>query len=141
MNYVKYWTDFPQVFDAQVSKTAALHSFGLPGANGKTPILERSANFSNTTVPNSYYLENGSYLRCKQLQLGYAVPVNSLKRVGIDRLRIYVQVANLFTITKYSGIDPELSTSDFNNNTNFGIDFGNYPANQRNYNVGVQLGF
>ena len=141
MNYVKYWTDFPQVFDAQVSKTAALHSFGLPGANGKTPILERSANFSNTTVPNSYYLENGSYLRCKQLQLGYAVPVNSLKRVGIDRLRIYVQVANLFTITKYSGIDPELSTSDFNNNTNFGIDFGNYPANQRNYNIGVQLGF
>jgi hypothetical protein len=40
-NYVKYWTDFPQVFDAAVSKTAALNSFGLPAANGKTPILER----------------------------------------------------------------------------------------------------
>ena len=140
-NYVKYWTDFPQVFDAAVSKTAALHSFGLPGANGKTPILERSANSANTTVFNSYYLENGSYLRCKQLSLGYSLPPSLLKRVGVDRFRIYVQVANLFTITKYSGLDPELQTSDLNNNTNFGIDFGNYPGNQKNYNVGVQLGF
>jgi TonB-linked SusC/RagA family outer membrane protein len=139
-NYVKYWTDFPQVFDAAVSKTAALQSFGLPGANGKTPILERSANSANTTVFNSYYLESGSYLRCKQLQIGYALPASMLKRVGIDRLRIYVQAANLFTITKYSGLDPELQTSDLNNNTNFGIDFGNYP-NQKNFNVGIQLGF
>jgi TonB-linked SusC/RagA family outer membrane protein len=141
INYVKYWTDFPQVFDAAMSKDAALHSFGLPGANGKTPILERSANFSNTTQFNSYYMENGSYLRCKQLQIGYSIPSTVLRRAGIDRFRIYVQAANLFTITKYSGLDPELTTSDLNNNTNFGIDFGNYPANQKNYNVGVQVVF
>lgn len=141
INYVKYWTDFPQVFDAAMSKDAALHSFGLPGANGKTPILERGANFSNTTVFNSYYLEDGSYLRCKQLQIGFTLPSDKLSRIGIDRLRIYVQAANLFTITKYSGLDPELQTSDINNNTNFGIDLGNYPSNQKSYNVGVNLGF
>lgn len=141
INYVKYWTDFPQVFDAAMSKDAALHSFGMPGANGRTPILERSANFSNTTVFNSYYMENGSYLRCKQMQIGYTLPASALSRFGIDRLRIYVQAANLFTITKYTGLDPELQTSDLNNNTNFGIDFGNYPANQKNYNIGVSLGF
>ena len=141
INYVKYWTDFPQVFDAAMSKDAALHSFGLPGANGKTPILERSANFSNTTVFNSYYMENGSYLRCKQLQIGYSLPATLLQRFHVDRLRIYIQAANLFTITKYSGLDPELQGSDLNNNTNFGIDFGNYPANQKNYNVGISLGF
>ena len=140
-NYVKYWTDFPQVFDAAVSKRAALNSFGEPNANGKTPILERSANFSNTTVFNSYYLEKGSYLRMKQIQLGYTISPKLLNRIGVDRFRVYVQVANLFTITKYSGLDPELQTSDLNDNTNFGIDFGNYPANQKNYNIGVQLGF
>jgi TonB-dependent starch-binding outer membrane protein SusC len=140
-NYVKYWTDFPQVFDAAISNRAALQSFGEPGANGKTPILERSANSSNSTVFNSYYIESGSYFRCKQLQIGYTFPASMIGKAGISRLRIYVQAANLFTITKYDGLDPELQTSDPNNNTNFGIDFGNYPANQRNYNVGVQLGF
>ena len=141
INYVKYWTDFPQVFDAALSNSAALHSFGMPGANGKTPILERSANFSNSTQFNSYYMENGSYLRCKQMQIGYSIPSPVLKRVGIDRFRVYIQAANLFTITKYSGLDPELTTSKATDNTNFGIDFGNYPANQKNYNVGVQLNF
>jgi TonB-linked SusC/RagA family outer membrane protein len=140
-NYVKYWTDFPQVFDAAVSKTAALQSFGLPGANGKTPILERSANSANTTVFNSYYIENGSYFRCKQIQVGYVIPPNLLSKIGVDRFRIYFQIANLFTITKYSGLDPQLQTSDPNNNSNFGIDFGNYPANEKNYNLGVQLSF
>jgi TonB-linked SusC/RagA family outer membrane protein len=141
LNFVKYWTDFPQVFDAAMSNSAALHSFGMPGANGKTPMLERSANFSNSQQFNSYYMENGSYLRCKQMQLGYSIPSAVLKRAGIDRFRVYIQAANLFTITKYTGLDPELTTSNANDNTNFGIDFGNYPANQKNYNVGVQLNF
>ena len=141
INYVKYWTDFPQVFDAAMSKDAALHSFGLPGANGKTPILERSANFSNTTVFNSYYMENGSYLRCKQLQIGYTLPQGILHHVGIERLRVYLQAANLFTITKYTGLDPELQSSNVNDNTNFGIDLGNYPSNQKTYNVGINLTF
>ncbi|MXV50875.1 SusC/RagA family TonB-linked outer membrane protein [Pedobacter sp. HMF7647] len=141
INYVKYWTDFPQVFDAAMSKDAAVHSFGMPEANGKTPILERSANFSNTTVFNSYYMEDGSYLRCKQIQVGYTIPSTVMKKVGIDRFRVYLQAANLFTITKYSGLDPELQTSNVNDNTNFGIDFGNYPGNQKTFNIGVNVGF
>jgi hypothetical protein len=141
INYIKYWTDFPQVFSAAMSNNAALHSWGLPGANGKTPILTTQANFSNTTVFNSYYMENGSYLRCKQLQIGYTVPSAALQRIGVNKFRIYVQSANLFTITKYTGLDPELQTSNFNDNTNFGIDFGNYPNNQRSYLVGASLNF
>lgn len=141
INYIKYWTDFPQVFGAAMSNDAALHSFGLPGANGKTPILTTQANFSNTTVFNSYYMENGSYLRCKQLQIGYTVPSATLQKLGVNKFRIYVQSANLFTITKYSGLDPELQTSNFNDNTNFGIDFGNYPNNQRSFLVGASLNF
>jgi TonB-linked SusC/RagA family outer membrane protein len=141
INYVRYWTDFPQVWDAAMSKDAALHSFGLPGWNGKTPILERGGTFSTTDQFSSYYMESGSYFRCKQLQLGYTLPVSKIKPFGLDRFRIYVQVANLFTISKYTGPDPELQTSDLNDNTNFGIDLGNYPANMRNYNLGVQVNF
>jgi hypothetical protein len=61
--------------------------------------------------------------------------------VGIDKLRIYLQGANLFTITKYSGLDPELQGSNLQDQTNFGIDLGNYPANQKNYNVGLDVTF
>jgi hypothetical protein len=71
------------------------------------------------------------------LILGYTVPVTNLRRLGISRLRVYVQAANLFTITNYTGLDPELGGG----NTAFGIDYGNYPNNQKNFNVGVNLTF
>jgi TonB-linked SusC/RagA family outer membrane protein len=141
INYVKYWTDFPQVFRGNVSKDAVYNSWTPSNLNAKVPILETNGNFSNSGVFNSYYLENGSYLRCKSLSIGYTIAPSILKNIGVDKLRVYLQAANLFTITKYTGLDPELQGSDLGNNTNFGIDFGNYPANQKNYNVGVSLTF
>ncbi len=141
INYVRYWTDFPQVFEGAVSKDAVNNSWTPQNTGAKVPILERSANFSNTTQFNSYYMENGSFLKLKSLVLGYTIPPASLKRFGIDRLRMYVQASNLFQITKYTGLDPELTGSDLSNNSNFGIDFGNYPANQKMYTIGVNLSF
>ena len=141
VNYVKYWTDFPQVFLGNVSKDAVYNSWSTTNTNAKVPMLVKSANFSNTTVFNSYYIEKGSYLRCKSMVLGYTLPNSDIKRVGIEKVRVYVQAANLFTITKYTGLDPELQGSDLNNNTNFGIDFGNYPANQKQFNIGVNVAF
>jgi TonB-linked SusC/RagA family outer membrane protein len=141
INYVRYWTDFPQVFDGAVSKDAVYNSWTPTNLNAKVPRLERTANFSNTTQYNSYYLENGSFLRCKSMVLGYSLPSARLKKFGIDRFRLYIQAANLFTVTKYTGLDPELTGSDLKDNTNFGIDFGNYPANQKNYLVGVNISF
>jgi hypothetical protein len=75
------------------------------------------------------------------MQIGYSLPSSLLSKIRVDRFRIYVQAANLFQITKYTGLDPELQSSDNNNNTNFGIDFGNYPANQQTWLVGVNLSF
>jgi hypothetical protein len=75
------------------------------------------------------------------MQIGYTIAPASLNKVGIDRLRIYVQALNLFTVTKYTGLDPELQGSDLNDNRSFGVDFGNYPANQKSYLVGVSLSF
>ena len=74
------------------------------------------------------------------MQLGYTIPANRLSRVRIERLRIYVQAVNLFTITKYTGLDPELQSSDINNTVGFGIDQGNYP-HTRGFLVGVNLNF
>jgi TonB-linked SusC/RagA family outer membrane protein len=141
INFVRYWTDFPQVFDGAISKDAANNSWTPERPNAKVPRLERGANFSTTTQFNSYYLENGSFLRCKSMVLGYNLPSAKLKKIGIERFRFYIQAANLFTITKYTGLDPELTGSDLRDNTNFGIDFGNYPSNQKNYLVGVNLSF
>ncbi|MEO7120194.1 MAG: TonB-dependent receptor [Ginsengibacter sp.] len=158
INYVKYWTDFPQVFQGAVSKDAVDNAARLVNASGQPtnykdpsahvantgatiPLLETSANFSNTTTFNSFYAEDGSYLRMKTLVLGYTVPIKTLSRYKIESVRVYVQASNLFTITKYSGLDPELPTSDLNNNTNFGIDLGNYPANQKFYSVGLNVSF
>jgi hypothetical protein len=99
------------------------------------PLLERSSNFSNATAFNSYSMEDASFLRCKTLTLGYTFPQTGLRNLHIERLRIYAQVLNLFTITKFTGLDPELPGS----NTLFGIAGGNYPNNQKNYTIGVNL--
>lgn len=170
INYVRFWSDFPQAWDGAISKDAVYNSIKLvdqsgnptplyipdpsdpnkriinPNANvanpgAKVPVLERSANFSTTNNFSSYYMENGSFLRCKSVLIGYTLPFKELKRIGIEKLRIYVQATNLFTITKYTGLDPELSGSNLGDNTNFGIDFGNYPANQKGINIGVNLTF
>ena len=176
INYVRYWNDFPAVFDGAVSKDAVYNSARLVDAQGNpaslfipdpadtnpdptkrkkiinaaarvanpdatVPVLERSANASNSLEFSSYYMEDGSFLKMRSLILGYTLPSARLSRLGIEKLRIYIQGANLFTATKYKGIDPELINSDINNNTNFGIDFGNYPNNQKNYNIGINLTF
>jgi TonB-linked SusC/RagA family outer membrane protein len=141
INYVKYWLDFPQVFDAAIGKDVAVNSWTPTNTGAKIPMLSRRANFSTSTSFSSYYMEKGSYLRCKSLIIGYTLPTSVLRRFGIDRVRFYGQAVNLFTITKYTGLDPELTGSNLSDNTNFGIDFGNYPANQKGYNIGINLLF
>jgi TonB-linked SusC/RagA family outer membrane protein len=143
-NYVKYWTYFPQVFTGNVSADILGPKVWRPGAdNSKAtiPVLTRIANADNTGEPNSWYLESGNYVRLKSLTLGYTVPNSKIKALGIKKLRFYFLANNLFTITKYSGLDPELQASNLNDNTSFGIDFGNYPANQKIYNIGVNASF
>jgi hypothetical protein len=140
INNVRASIDFPQVFDVAISKDAVYNSWRPDRPGAKVPRLERSANFSNTTQFSSYYLEDGSFLRCKVVTLGYSIPVSSLMRFGINRLRIYVQGLNLFTVTSYTGLDPELGGPTLTS-TNFGNDGGSYPANQKAYTVGVNLAF
>jgi hypothetical protein len=96
---------------------------------------------------SSYYIENGSFLKCRVLQVGYTFNPQMLQNIGIEKLHIYGQCTNLFTITKYDGLDPELVPSLNNQGSGstasaaFGIDFGAYPNNQRQFIFGVDLTF
>ena len=136
INYTKWWTDFYSSFQGGKSKRALNDAWTPQNKNAKLPIVENSSNFSNQQVPNSYLVEDGSYLRLKTIQLGYTLPKKVINKYGIDRFRIYIQAANLFTITKYDGLDPEFIGGD----TAFGIDYGNYP-NQKQFLFGVNVTF
>jgi TonB-linked SusC/RagA family outer membrane protein len=86
---------------------------------------------SNNARPSSRFLEDGSYLRLKNLQLGYTIPEKTLKITGLTQVRVYVSGTNLYTLTKYSGLDPEMTVSDNSKNEgdrSSGIDWGTYPS-------------
>lgn len=83
------------------------------------------------------YLEDGSYFRMKNIQIGYTLPQNLLSKLKVERLRIYVNADNVFTITDYKGFDPEVVP--FNALTQ-GVDDGNYPM-YKTFTAGLQLTF
>ena len=141
-NQTLYFTDFPDFFKGAIRREAAINSWTPSNTNTNIPLLRTAGGASTDGQTNSYFVSKGSYLRCKQIQLGYTIPATTLSRFGIDHLRIYVQAANLFTITKYDGLDPELQSDDLGNGTNtgFGIDQGNYPHTPA-YIIGVNLNF
>nr|MBA4166809.1 SusC/RagA family TonB-linked outer membrane protein [Chitinophagaceae bacterium] len=91
----------------------------------------------NYSKPNSYFVENGSYLKLKNLQMGYTFSGQVINRLHMQSARLFVMGNNLFTITKYSGLDPELSGSV----TAHGIDNANAYPHTRIYTVGFDLNF
>lgn len=94
-------------------------------------------------VTSSFGIEDGSYLRLNTLTLGYTFPKPWMKKIGVSNLRIYGSVYNLFTITGYSGLDPEVSANTEQNHSKYpttGLDWGTYPR-ARSFVVGVNLNF
>jgi len=91
----------------------------------------------NTKAQSDRFLEDGSYIRLKNLQIGYSIPQKLGSKVGINKCRLYVSTQNLLTITKYKGYDPEIISGDVFGQGN---DYGNYPP-VRSYNVGLQVSF
>lgn len=140
MNFTKWWTDFPGSFRGGKSKAALYDSWTLERRGGKVPMASYSSAYSTISTnksSNSYYMEDGSYLRARNVQLTYSLPRTLLDRFGIERARVYIQGVNLFTITDYSGLNPELGqTSD----TAMGIDLGNYPT-PKQYTLGLNVTF
>jgi TonB-linked SusC/RagA family outer membrane protein len=136
LNFTRWFTDFYPSFAGIGKSTRVLNAWSPTNTNTDIPRFENVSNFSTNAQLNSYYVENASYLRMRTLKIGYNLPASLINRARIERLRFFVQATNLFTITKYTGTDPEVSGVD----TNFGIDIGNYPAN-RQFFFGINLGF
>jgi len=73
------------------------------------------------------YLEDGSYIRVKTITLAYDLPAQAMKFLKMEKVKLYATAQNFFTITKYSGFDPEVGSFGMDN-TRMGYDFGSYPS-------------
>jgi hypothetical protein len=88
---------------------------------------------------SSRYLSNGSYLKLRSLILSYELPKNVVKKIRLDKIRLFIQGENIFTFTKYLGWDPEVSTDFYNNNITSGCDLYSAPQ-PRTFIVGINIG-
>lgn len=93
----------------------------------------------NWGVSSDLYMADGSYMRIKNMQLGYTLPTTLTKKCFVSNLRFYVAAENLLTFTKYAGFDPEISNGS-SSAYNIGIDRGIYPQS-RVYTFGLNLNF
>ncbi len=135
------------VFNATRIETEAMNDF----RNQSVTVLNRwKAPGQVTDIPKAIYgdvsnsdissrfVEDGSYVRLKSVTLGYALPKRFLSKLGLSNAGLYVTGENLFTITDYTGYDPE--SSAFTGNGAFGIDFGSYPQ-PRQVILGLNVSF
>lgn len=136
VNYVTRWIDYG-MFNGGLSKRALYETWGsqyLNGDNTRATLPKLDQN-DISQRPSTAFLEDASYLRLKNLRVGYTIPTSILERAQIRRLALYVQVTNLFTLTKYSGLDPEINLTG----TAMGMDRGAWPT-PRQIMFGVNLG-
>jgi hypothetical protein len=97
----------------------------------------RNDNTNNNERPSNLFIEDGSFLKCKNITLGYRLPQNILSKIYVNSIRIYGTVANAFTITKYTGMDPEIGSW---NPLQAGWDSGYYPQ-PRVFTIGASITF
>jgi hypothetical protein len=111
-------------------------------SNTNTDVPRAISGDPNQNVrPSTRWIENGSYLRLKNIMIGYTVPANvlqSLTKGTVSSFRLYVSSQNLLTLTRYKGWDPEIGSK--NTTLTNGIDYGQYPA-ARSVQFGLQVGF
>jgi len=122
--------------------TQVLNAWTPTNTNTDIPRAISSDPNSNSR-PSTRFLENGSYLRLKNIMLSYSVPapaLNSISRGTVKNLRVYISAQNLLTFTKYSGYDPEVGNRTPNSSLTNGIDFAVYPQ-PKSVLFGLQVGF
>jgi TonB-linked SusC/RagA family outer membrane protein len=136
-NQSRWFTDFFQTFEGAAKARRLLDAWTPQNLNAEIPVVERVSNFSTSNVANSHYVEDGSYLRLQNLTLGYSAPASVLQKLKMERARVFASVNNLFTLTKYEGLDPAVGGDA---DLTFGIDVGNYPVT-RGWTFGVNLSF
>jgi TonB-linked SusC/RagA family outer membrane protein len=121
--------------------TEILERWTTPGQVTNIPRLRfQNDNFSYLAgLTNSQFVEKGDFFRVQNITLGYSLPQSVMKTLNISRLRVYAQVQNAFTFTKYKGLDPEINANG-DTNSQFGIDYNTNPL-ARIFTFGLNVGF
>jgi TonB-linked SusC/RagA family outer membrane protein len=156
VNYQRRWLENPRSNTNNLFKVAAEYAkLGLINTNGpndyrnvqitggdsKMPRMPRSTATSDYDFAFSdRYIEDGSYLRIQNISLGYTLPEKWTEKVYISNLKIFANLQNVYTFTKYKGYDPEIGMSYNNGNQFTGLDYGRYPS-PRICTFGVNLTF
>lgn len=125
--------DTQGMYDLKNQSTEVLRRWRTPGQITDIP----KAGFN--LQPSTYFIEDGSYLRVKDITLSYNFTGSVLKRAGISRLQPYLTASNLLTLTKYKGMDPEVNQWG-NSGAVQGIDWGTYP-HSKTFVFGVNVEF
>jgi TonB-linked SusC/RagA family outer membrane protein len=128
-----------RMFETNVSRDMAVNHWSVDNPNGNCPRFTKADPNKNDETFSDRMVENGSYLRVKQVQLGYTLPKTLTMKAGIKSLRIYATVDNLCTLTKYSGLDPEIFGL-YGSPLYYGVDMCNYPQ-PRTYSFGLNVTF
>lgn len=136
-NLSKWFSDFYPSFTGAAKGARVKNSWSPTNLDAEAPIFEEASNFSTNTQPNSWYVEDGSFLRMQNLTIGFNLPNRLIDRLKLRRARLYVGTNNVFTITGYKGLDPAVGGAA---DTNFGIDVGNYPVT-RSFMFGAGVTF
>ena len=140
-NHLAILKDAYKIYDVQNGQLVKLTTpdqLNAANANAKLPLA-----YNEVGVTSTLGIEDGSFLRLNTLVLGYSVPKSIVSKAKISHLRIYGSIYNVFTLTSYSGLDPEVNVDPNHNNSQYptvGLDFGAYPR-PRSYVVGVNLSF
>jgi TonB-linked SusC/RagA family outer membrane protein len=137
VNYVRRWLDFQQFLGAR-SQRRLYESWGSPylsdDKNATMPMCETDDRPSQR--PSTYFVEDASYLRMTNLRLGYNLAnINAVRDLNFRKLEIYGQITNAFTISDYSGLDPEVNAGGINK----GVDQGAWPT-PRQFMFGINIG-
>ncbi len=105
------------------------------GSTNEHPRLTTGPNRNN--VISDYFVEDGSFVRLKNIQVGYTLPSEITKKIGVERFRVYAAANNLFTLTQYRGFDPDIGSGS---PLDAGIDYGFYPQ-PRIFMLGINANF
>ena len=140
-NYPRYRLE-SGYFNGNYSTTLA-NSWRPDNQNTDMPRFSVTDGADNKWAYTDRWLEDGSYIRLKTLDIGYTLPKQLLKKIKLENVRIYTSIENLFTLTKYSGYTPDLGESGVDLGTTYnvftrGIDQGRYPL-PRTFSFGIQV--
>ncbi|MGG8495501.1 SusC/RagA family TonB-linked outer membrane protein [Tenacibaculum sp. TC6] len=128
-NFTKFFTDFNSFPGAKSER----YLYGSWTPNNPNAVLPKLTNnpAQHYSSASTYYIEDGSYLRLKNIRIAYNLPQSLTEKLGMNSCKIYVQGKNLITWTKYSGLDPEINLQSYGGsgaNLDIGIDRGAYPV-------------